>query len=242
MSSAPRVVRPARAADGLRPWATGMAAGLGLAAGLWLVAATLSPPPPGASGAPHAPPPPELAAGTASADAGSPPRKPTGGPAGEAGAAAEEGGTPAEEADTPAQEPGTEASTDTVPSGAPGPRPPPSGAAPRVVPGRVAYLQCEGVPLQKGPFPCPRDRALEGAAWEAIASLASCPTVPQREGEADVRLHFGSGEAPEVHFLGRATDLDEHRLRPCLVEPLTALRTSLEPEHMVVSFRFALVN
>jgi hypothetical protein len=108
----------------------------------------------------------------------------------------------------------------------------------RIVPGRVAYLQCDGVPPQDGPYPCPRDVPLEDAAWAVLATLPECPRAPAGPGAADVRLHFQGAGPPEVRLLARATDLDVSALLACLREPLTALTTTLAPERMVISFRF----
>ncbi|MFW6051266.1 MAG: hypothetical protein ACODAU_08835 [Myxococcota bacterium] len=106
----------------------------------------------------------------------------------------------------------------------------------------MAYLRCEGLPIEEGPYPCPRDLELEQAGWEVLRGLEECPTAPARAGQADVRLHFGPEGPPEIRLLPAATDLDGPRLLSCVEGPLEALRTTLTPQDMVVSFRFRLVE
>jgi hypothetical protein len=218
--------RPSPEADRPRPVWAALAAVGGLCAGLALVAATLSP-------APTPPPDPEPVSSAA-------PSEP-------------ETAAPAEappELEEPPAAPEPSAAPDAFEPAAPKPPPPPAAEAPRpptprptaggarIVPGRVAYLQCDGVPPQDGPYPCPRDVPLEDAAWAVLATLPECPRAPAGPGAADVRLHFHGGGPPAVRVLARATDLDVAALLACLREPLTALTTTLAPEHMVVSFRF----
>jgi hypothetical protein len=215
------VRRPSPEADRPRPVWTALAAVGGLCIGLALVAATLSPapmPPPGpepvSSAAPSEP--------ATAAPAEAPPER-------EEPPAAPEARQP-----PPPPEP-------APPPAAEAPRPPtprPTAGGARIVPGRVAYLQCDGVPPQDGPYPCPRDVPLEDAAWAVLATLPECPRAPAGPGAADVRLHFQGAGPPEVRVLARATDLDVSALLACLREPLTALTTTLAPERMVVSFRF----
>lgn len=114
----------------------------------------------------------------------------------------------------------------------------------RVVRGRVAYLRCEGVPQQSGPVPCPRDDALEAAAWAAIDSLGDCATPPEGEGEADVVLDFGSASAaPEVRardrFASDVTRLDGPAVIACVAPALGSVSQTIGSSRLVVSFRFA---
>jgi hypothetical protein len=244
-----RVHRPPPAADRVRPAWLLVAAGAGLAGGIGLIWLTVTPPP--------TTPEPDETPPVGAAGPGTTP-EPQEGEA-TAPAARPSDGEPAEEAPSPAAAPGSETEDAPAPAAAPAPEAqeapapvaPPEDPAPphrqatsptlRMVPGRVAYLQCEGVPQQDGPFPCPRDLPLESRVWEALRALPDCPTAPTAPGRADLRWVYASGETPELRFLGSATDLNEGRLRTCLEGPLTALRTELSPELMVVSFRFELV-
>lgn len=113
----------------------------------------------------------------------------------------------------------------------------------RIVRGRVAYLRCEGVPQRRGPVPCPRDEALEAAAWAAIDGLASCAALPPREGEADLVLDFPSAHAaPELRardtFASDVVRLDAAPVVQCLTPALSALRQTMGSSRLVASFRF----
>ncbi len=136
----------------------------------------------------------------------------------------EEGLTP--EADTPPESEAT-----------PSPAPPPH----RMLPGRVAYLRCEGARPTQGPYPCPRDRDLERVVWAALGALAECPGRPAAGGEGDLRLSFSGGVLEERALRGRGEDaLPEGAVLGCLEEPLGALTTTIRAEELVVSFRFVL--
>ncbi|MFW5876051.1 MAG: hypothetical protein ACOCXM_04890 [Myxococcota bacterium] len=247
------VRRPAPGADRPRGWTVALAATGGLAAGLWLVAATLTAPrdePAAPRGQPTAEP---AASGTSPSPAAAPQGN-DGGPDADPAAAHDPPtrATDAAEApeEGPEEGPAREAPTEESAAAPPAEGRPSSGAGPADRPAtdrptggsihrvRVAYLRCEGLPLEEGPYPCPRDRALEEAAWSAIDTLPECPGAPPPAGQADVRLHFGAQDPPEVRLRSRATDLEQAPLLDCLREPLGALTTIHEPEDMVVSFRF----
>jgi hypothetical protein len=114
----------------------------------------------------------------------------------------------------------------------------------RVVRGRVAYLRCDGVPQRSGPAPCPRDEALEAAAWSVIEALPSCPELPVATGEADIVVDLAPGRANEVRtrdtFAQDVVRLDRARVVGCLAGPLAALPQQLGSSRLVVSFRFAI--
>ena len=107
----------------------------------------------------------------------------------------------------------------------------------------VAYLRCDGVPQRRGPVPCPRDEALEAAAWNAIATVTSCADLPGAEGEADIVIDF-DGSATEVsardRFASDVVRLDGPRVAACLAPTLGAVRQTMGASRLVVSFRFAL--
>lgn len=109
-----------------------------------------------------------------------------------------------------------------------------------LVPGRVAYVRCDGVTKQAGRFPCPRDRALERSVWEALRSLERCPTLGS--GGADVRLEFGPEGPPAVHVLSpRSGDgLDRGLVAKCAGVALGQTRTALRADRMLVAFEVTL--
>lgn len=106
-------------------------------------------------------------------------------------------------------------------------------------PGRLAYLVCEGVALRAGPYPCPRDPALEEAVWSSLRGLAECLPQP-RSGDIRLRFEADSGPALEIRAIPRApeTTIRESELRRCTGNSLTELRQGLNAERLVVSFRF----
>ncbi len=108
-------------------------------------------------------------------------------------------------------------------------------------PGRVAYLRCDGVPERPGPFPCPRDPVLEAAVWRALAPLERCPLAP---GAADVVVDIGADGVATIRardtFPPEVTRADGAAVLACAGESLQAVRSSLGPERLVVSFRLTL--
>jgi hypothetical protein len=106
----------------------------------------------------------------------------------------------------------------------------------RLKPGIVAYLRCDGVPQHKGPFPCPRDRDLERRVWHTLRSLERCEPLVDARGASEVRLEL-TPIRTELHVVGG--ELDRSAVRQCAAS-LTSARTSLQPERMIVAFRFAL--
>jgi hypothetical protein len=112
----------------------------------------------------------------------------------------------------------------------------------RVGLGRVAYLACEGVPPQSGPFPCPRDRDLEARVWATLEALPECPTMPTEVGPGDLRLTFTRGAPVEITARDRGPEsLSHDALIACLEEPLADLTTSIRADELLVSFHFALI-
>ena len=113
----------------------------------------------------------------------------------------------------------------------------------RVVPGRTAYLRCEGVPLVSGPFPCPRDREMEREVWKILSGLADCSRDDCGFGQVDVRMDYKRGEQTLVRILRPSRSdsaVNGEAVYECVGEPLTSIPTTLDPEYMVVSFRFEL--
>jgi hypothetical protein len=112
---------------------------------------------------------------------------------------------------------------------------PPSAAGTTVRRGRVAYIRCGDTDR------CPRDAALEDAAWAIVEALPSCARLAGQTGSADVRFHF-EAETVEVRFRDHGDrPLSIPALRACLVGPSAALRTTLTPRPLTASFRFDLV-
>lgn len=115
--------------------------------------------------------------------------------------------------------------------------------APVLIPGRVAYLRCDGLSAEPGRFPCPRDARLEDAVWQALAALTSCKPSLGR-GTIDVRLDISRGQRTEARVVGIADSpepaLGSDAVYACVGKRLTNLTTTLDPLYMVVSFRVAL--
>ncbi|MGF1464968.1 MAG: hypothetical protein ACFCGT_02440 [Sandaracinaceae bacterium] len=113
----------------------------------------------------------------------------------------------------------------------------------RVVPGRVAYLRCDGVPLTgPGPSRCPRDEALEAEVWGIVRGLGACPDAPAGAGRADLRLVYRGSAQPRVlwrdTFAPGVVRLDRTAVLRCLAEPLAEVRPTVASTHLSVSFRF----
>ena len=107
--------------------------------------------------------------------------------------------------------------------------------------GQIAYLRCEGVPLQDGPFPCPRDRRFEKQVWSAVERLQQCPLPAPAAGDVELRVEFRT--RGRHSFEVRRTDDSEpfaHAARACLAPDLELVRTQLRPLSMTVAFRFEL--
>jgi hypothetical protein len=123
-------------------------------------------------------------------------------------------------------------------------------AAPRrapqltVVRGRLAYLRCDGVRREPGPFPCPRDEALEDAIWAVIDALPTCAAPPLTPGEADLRLTYTAEAPPELGwrdtFPSTVVRLDRDRTLACLRGPLAETRPRLRADRIIISFRFSM--
>lgn len=115
----------------------------------------------------------------------------------------------------------------------------------RVEPGRVAYLRCEGIPQRPGPYPCPRDQALEAAVWSILDTLPRCADAPSGLGESDVRLEVVAGAPTDVKLRAPRTGvprLDGPALLRCAAGPLSHVTTNTGSTKLVVAFRFALVD
>ena len=138
-----------------------------------------------------------------------------------------------------AVEPSTASPTDETPMPTPSSTTPsstPSSTAGTTVRrGRVAYIRCGDTER------CPRDAALEEAAWAIVDALPSCARLAGQTGSADVRFHF-EAETVEVRFRDHGDrPLAIPALRACLVGPSASLRTTLTPRPLTASFRFDLV-
>jgi hypothetical protein len=120
--------------------------------------------------------------------------------------------------------------------------PPVGGGSHTVRRGRVAYLRCEGVPQRPGPFPCPRDEALENAVWAALdTTITTCGTLAG-QGEADVVIDFDHADTPTARmrdtFASDAVRVDADAVLSCSQAALATVRTVFHPRRLMVSFRF----
>jgi hypothetical protein len=117
---------------------------------------------------------------------------------------------------------------------------PPASAGRELVRGHIAYLRCEGVPLQEGPFPCPRDRRFEKQVWSALERLQQC-AVPASHGDVELRIEFRT--RGRHSFEVKPADGSEALAKAahaCMAADLELVRTSLRPLLMTVAFRFEL--
>lgn len=121
----------------------------------------------------------------------------------------------------------------------------PFAGARRVERGRVAYLRCEGVPQRPGPYPCPRDEALENAVWTVLETLPRCADAPPGLGESDVRVEVVPGSPTDVKLRAPRPNvprLDGPAILRCAAGPVSHLATTTGSTKLVLSFRFTLVD
>ncbi len=138
----------------------------------------------------------------------------------------------------------TTTATTTTPPPAPLPRRP--GPITRVRHGRVAYLRCDGAPQAPGPFPCPRDAALEAMVWAAIDQTLDCdPALPP--GQADLVVEWdreAGASAPMITtrdtFPDEAIRTDAAALLACVSPSLSSATTIITGDRLRVGFRFEL--
>lgn len=117
----------------------------------------------------------------------------------------------------------------------------------RVIFGRVAYFQCQGLVPGASGRRCPRDRPLEVQVWKAIKSLESCDAVSSLEdvggGEALVSAATGQPTRVQVRprkVAGVEGELDVKPVLECLTEPVGAVSTQLATGRLLISFHFLL--
>lgn len=144
----------------------------------------------------------------------------------------------------PIDEPTTEIAGDDDEAPATEPlTPPPAERTIELAEGQVAYLRCDGVPQQRGPFPCPRDVALEEAVWTALRGVEGCAEAPG-PGHADVVVSFEGASAASVRsrdtFRADVARTDADALLRCTREALEAARPTRAPRRLVISFRLEL--
>ena len=117
---------------------------------------------------------------------------------------------------------------------------PPASPGRELVKGQIAYLRCEGVPLQDGPFPCPRDRRLEKQVWSALERLQQC-AVPASNGGVELRVEFRTRGRHTFELRSSAgSETFDTAAHACLAGDMELVRTSLRPLLMTVLFRFEL--
>jgi hypothetical protein len=115
----------------------------------------------------------------------------------------------------------------------------------RVEHGRVAYLRCDGVPQRPGPYPCPRDEALEAAVWNVLETLPRCAEAPPGLGESDVRLELARDRPTVLRLRAPRPDvprLDGAAVLRCAAGPLSHVATTSGATRLMLAFRFSLVD
>jgi hypothetical protein len=107
--------------------------------------------------------------------------------------------------------------------------------------GIIAYDRCEGLPLGPGRFPCPRDLRLEQYVWHALHALESCALAKTERGGAEIRFEFERNRLLSMRVSKQKhAGIERDVVSKCAGGALSAARTSLSPEHMLVRFRFEL--
>jgi len=134
-----------------------------------------------------------------------------------------------------------------APAAAPEPVAPPAVPSPTSAShvlehGHIAYLRCDGVPLQDGPFPCPRDRRFEKQVWSALDRLPQCPLPPLGPGsDFELRVEFRTRGRHSFEVKPpRGSEALTSAIHACLANDLELVRTQLRPLLMTVLFRFEL--
>lgn len=125
----------------------------------------------------------------------------------------------------------------------PGSSPPgadtPGERATRVVPGRMAYLRCDGAERPGARYPCPRDEVLEGKVWAAIEALPDCDLALPADADLDLRLEFRGGRQTEADLRG-GDAAGRRAVAACLPGLSEGLQTRVAATRMVASFKFRL--
>jgi hypothetical protein len=113
----------------------------------------------------------------------------------------------------------------------------------RVQRGAINYVRCDGLERHRQGTPCPRDRALEAAVWSSLQALPQCRNADPGWGEAELRLTWRRGTAPQLDLKPSAGDrgtLNWRAVSKCAGPTLTKLRTHPKMQRSVVTFRFGL--
>jgi hypothetical protein len=134
---------------------------------------------------------------------------------------------------------------DETPAGADVPTATPFTGPRRIERGRIAYLRCDGVPQRPGPYPCPRDEALEAAVWSVLETLPRCAGAPAGLGESDVRLELARDRTTVVRLRAPRPDvprLDGAAVLRCAAGPLSHVATTSGATRLMLAFRFSLVD
>jgi hypothetical protein len=117
---------------------------------------------------------------------------------------------------------------------------PRDGARVKIEVGQVAYLRCDGLaPKKRGPFPCPRDRALEKTLRSIVETLDGCRLADALgRGRFELRLELTSAGARPDLEVRAPSEAGERAVRACAGAALARVTTVLRPSRMIVAQRF----
>jgi len=105
----------------------------------------------------------------------------------------------------------------------------------------IAYTRCDGLREAGGRYPCPRDFALEHEVAAILDRLPACELVQGQHGLAVVRLEYDrEGAKPPRASTPSGSEVDPKAVLRCISAPLSRLRTALQPDRMIIRFRFEL--
>ncbi|MFI5306567.1 MAG: hypothetical protein ACHQ53_04390 [Polyangiales bacterium] len=105
----------------------------------------------------------------------------------------------------------------------------------------IAYIRCDGLRPRTGRFPCPRDLELEREVATILDKLPSCGLLREQSGLAVVRLELTrDGASPPRASAPKEGGLDPESVLRCAGGALSKVQTTLDPDRMIVRFRFEL--
>lgn len=111
----------------------------------------------------------------------------------------------------------------------------------RLVPGRFAYLRCDGAEQPGAAFPCPRDEAFEQGLVERARVLERCALPAGGALDLVVRIEEGVTELRTRNtFPSDTVVADEGVARSCLAGAFDGLAPTLHARRWFVSFRLVL--
>jgi hypothetical protein len=108
--------------------------------------------------------------------------------------------------------------------------------------GAVSYARCENPEQHKRGANCPRDPKLEAAVWSALQSALACYSGKPGSGQAELRLTLHRARPLGIEWQApvQGRSLNLRAVSQCAGERLSKLRTHLQTDRTLVTFRFGL--